>query len=204
MPILELRLPCRGCGKECRAMIADGTRSVKIRCSACGITLLDARSFAGYVYVVSHPRMRGMLKVGFTRRPVAQELQELSWLSGLPERYVLEGAFESSSPEKHAAEVHRRLAPKRVQGMEYFEVAVPLALQVVREVIPSGSQDDTESSVSAQPDEGETSSGTLGQWTCGLCKHEWRAATADRCPLCQSTAVVLLAGFRQSVGNRTF
>jgi len=203
MPIFELILPCRGCGKECRATIADGTRSAKIRCSACGVTLLDARSITGYVYVLSHPKLRGMLKVGFTKRTVAQELQELSWVSGLPEHFVLEGAFESSSPEKHTAEIHRRLASKRLQGMEYFEVTVPFALKVVQDVIPSGSIDDAESPVSQQSDQGEVSASSLGQWSCGLCKNRWRAATPDRCPLCKSTAIVLLAGSGQSFDRPT-
>jgi T5orf172 domain-containing protein len=203
MPIFELRLPCRGCGKECRATITDSTRSAKIRCSACGITLLDARSITGYVYVLSHPKLRGLLKVGFTMRPVAEEVQELSWVSGLPERFVLQAAFESSTPEKHTAEVHKRLASKRVQGMEYFEVPVPFAVRVIQDVIPSGPLDDEGVPESSQPGQGETSLSPLGQWSCGLCKHEWRAATPDRCPLCQSTAIVLLAGARPSLGAST-
>jgi len=197
MPMFEIRLSCRGCGKECRATITDSTRSAKVRCSACGMTLLDARSITGYVYVVSHPNMRGMIKVGFTRRPIAQEVQELSWVSGLPERFVLEAAFESSSPEQHAAEVHKRLASKRVQGMEYFEVTVPFALKVVQDVVPSGQVDGEGGRVPSQPDQAEVSSGPLGQWSCGLCKHEWKAATPERCPLCQSTAIVMLAGSGQ-------
>jgi len=198
MAIFEIRLACRGCGRQCKATISDSTLSAKIRCSKCGNTLLEARSIAGYVYVLSHPKLRGLLKVGFTRRPVAQEVQELSWVSGLPDRYVLEAAFESSSPEQHAAEIHKRLASRRVQGMEYFEVAVPFALKVARDVIPSMPFDDTETPVAPQPDQVETSSGAVGQWSCGLCKHEWRAAAASRCPLCQSTAIVLLAGSSQS------
>ena len=203
MPIFEIRLSCRGCDKECRATISDATRSAKIRCSACGITLLEARSITGYVYVFSHPKLRGLLKVGFTRRLVAQELQELSWVSGLPDRFVLEGAFESSAPEQHVAEIHTRLASRRVQGMEYFEVTVPVALKVARDVIPPGPLDETRGPASSQPEVGEASSGALGQWSCGLCKHEWRAGIADRCPLCQSSAVVLLAGSTPSLDTPT-
>jgi len=202
MAIFEIRLPCRGCGKECRATITDDTRSAMIRCSACGITLLEARSIPGYVYVISHPKMRGLLKVGFTRRPVAQEVQELSWVSGLPDRFVLESAVESSSPEQHAAEIHKRLASRRVKGMEYFEVSVPFAVKVVHDVIPSGWLDRAEAPVMPQPDQQGVSSSSVEKWSCGLCKHEWRAtATPERCPLCRSTAIVLLAGSGQSLDN---
>ena len=190
MAIFEIRLPCGGCGKECRATISDGTSSAKFRCASCGQNLLEARSISGYVYVLSHPKLRGMLKVGFTKRTIAQELQELSWVSGLPERFVLEAAFESSSPEKHTAEVHKRLASKRVQGMEYFEATVPFAVKVVQDVIPSGQHDDSGTPASPQADQGEVVSGPLGQWHCGLCKHEWQAAAPDRCPLCQSAVII--------------
>jgi len=204
MPIFELRLPCSGCGKESRATISDDMRSAKYRCSACGQILFEARSVPGYVFVLSHPKLRGLLKVGFTRRPVAQEVQELSWVSGLPERYVLEAAFESSSPEQHAAEIHKRLASRRVQGMEYFEVAVPFALKVAQNVIPSGQVDDSESPPSSQADPSEVSFGPIAQWHCGLCKHEWRAATPDHCPLCQSAAIVRLTGPLPRPDSRTF
>ena len=120
--IIEIRLECQGCGRDCRATISDGASSAKFRCSACGHILLEARAIEGYVYVLSHPRMEGLIKVGFTKRQVAQEVQELNWVSGLPEHFVVEASFESSSPEKHAEEIHKRLAPRRVQGMEYFEV----------------------------------------------------------------------------------
>ena len=162
---------------------------------------MEARSIAGYVYVVSHPKMRGLLRVGFTRRPMAEELQELSWVSGLPERFVSEAALESSSPEQHAAEIQKRLASRRVQGMEYFEAPVPFALKVVRDVIPSGQVDDAGTPVLPQLEPSEESPGPVARWHCGLCKHEWRAGTPERCPLCQSTAIVLLAGLGQSRDN---
>jgi hypothetical protein len=194
MPMFEIRIPCRGCGKECRATITDGTRSAKIKCSACGITLLDARSITGYVYVVSHPKMRGMLKVGFTKRPVGEEVQELSWVSGLPERFILEGAFESSSPEKHAAEIHKRLATRRVKGMEYFEVDLPAALTVVQQVVQSGVVPDAEGPVSYQAEPVEPSAAPMRLWFCGLCKNEWKVETTpDQCPLCQSASIIRLS-----------
>jgi len=195
MAILEIRLPCGGCGKECRATILEGTSSAKFRCASCGQTLLEARSVVGYVYVLSHPKMPGLLKVGFTKRPVAEEIQELNWVSGLPERFVLEASFESSLPEKHTAEIHRRLAGRRVQGMEYFELSVPAALRVVQDVIPLDMLDEPGGPGFIVPDAGELSAHSSKLWSCGLCKHEWRfEGTPYRCPLCQSAVVVLLPG----------
>lgn len=195
MPMFEIRLPCRGCGKECRATISDGTSSAKFRCASCGQTLFEARSISGYVYVLSHPKMPGLLKVGFTKRPVDQEIQELSWVSGLPERFVLEASFESSSPEKHTAEIHKRLAGRRVQGMEYFELSLPAALRVVQDVIPLDVLDEPGGPGFIVPDQGELSFLSSKLWSCGLCKNEWMVeGTPYRCPLCQSTSIVPLGG----------
>jgi len=156
---------------------------------------LEARSISGYVYVLSHPKMPGLLKVGFTKRPVAQEIQELNWVSGLPERFVLEASFESSSPEKHTAEIHKRLAARRVQGMEYFELSLPAALRVVQDVIPLDVLDEPGGPGFFGPDPAGVPVPSSKLWSCGLCKNEWRAeGTPYRCPLCQSAVVVLLPG----------
>ena len=192
--ITEIRLECQGCRRNCRATIADGTSSAKFRCSACGHMLLEARAIEGYVYVLSHPRMKGLIKVGFTKRPVAQEVQELNWVSGLPEHFVVEASFESPSPEKHAEEIHKRLAPRRVQGMEYFEVGLSSALAVVQEVVQSGMVQDAGGPVLSQAEPVEPPLATTWLWFCGLCKHEWTMTTTpDRCPLCQSASIVRLS-----------
>jgi len=138
--------------------------------------------------------MEGLIKVGFTKRQVAQEVQELNWVSGLPEHFVVEASFESSSPEKHAAEIHKRLAPRRVQGMEYFEVDLSAALGVVQQVVQSGRVQDARGPVLSQAEPVEPSTAPLWQWVCGLCKNEWTVATTpDRCPLCQSASIVRLS-----------
>jgi predicted RNA-binding Zn-ribbon protein involved in translation (DUF1610 family) len=200
--MFEIRLPCRGCGKECRATISDGTSSAKFKCASCGQTLLEARSVSGYVYVLSHRKMPGLLKVGFTKRPVAQEVQELNWVSGLSERFVLEASFESSSPEKHTAEIHKRLAGRRVQGMEYFELSLEAALLVARDVIPLDMLDEPRGPEFFVPDPGELSVPSSKLWSCGLCKHQWKAeGTPYRCPLCQSTSIVLLSGSEQTANS---
>jgi hypothetical protein len=156
--------------------------------------LLEARAIEGYVYVLSHPNMEGLIKVGFTKRLVAQEVQELNWVSGLSEHFVVEASFESSSPEKHAAEIHKRLAPRRVKGMEYFEVDVPAALGVVQQVIQSEMVKDAGGPVLSQAEPVKPSQAPTWLWSCGLCKNEWTVATApDRCPLCQSVSIIRLS-----------
>ena len=96
MAVFELRLQCQGCGKDCRATISDGTNSARFKCSACGQILLEARAIKGYVFVLSHPQMPGLVRVGGTSRPVAQAVKDLNAVSGLPEHFVLEASFEPS------------------------------------------------------------------------------------------------------------
>ena len=191
--IIEIRLECQACRKDCRATMSPGTSSAKFKCSACGHILLEARAIEGYVYVLSHPRMKGLIKVGFTKRQVAEEVQELNWVSGLPERFVLEASFESSSPEKHTAEIHKRLALRRVQGMEYFEAGLPAVLSVVQQVVQSGMVQDAPGPTVSRAEAVEPSPTPVWLWFCGLCKYEWTLATTpDRCPLCQSASIIRL------------
>ena len=192
--IIEIRLECQACRRDCRATISDGTSSAKFRCSSCGHILLQARAIEGYIYVLSHPRMEGFIKVGFTKWPVAQEVQELNWVSGLAEHFVVEASFESPFPEKHAAEIHTRLASRRVQGMEYFEVDLPAAIRVVQQVVQAGMVPEAGEPVLSEAQAAHPSPVPTWRWVCGLCKNEWTvAATPDRCPLCQSAAVVRLS-----------
>jgi len=191
--LIEIRIECQGCRRDCRAAVSEVTGSAKFRCSGCGHILFEARAIEGYVYVLSHPRMQGLIKIGFTKRQVAQEVQELSWVSGLPEHFVVESSFESSSPEKHAAEIHKRLAPRRVKGMEYFEMDLPAALAVVQKVVQSGMVQDAGGPLLSHAEQVEPSPGPAWRWFCGLCKNEWTVATTpDRCPLCKSASIVRL------------
>ncbi|SPE34015.1 hypothetical protein SBA2_840011 [Acidobacteriia bacterium SbA2] len=192
--ITEIRLECQGCRKDCRATISSGTTSAKFRCSACGRILFEARAIEGYVFVLSHPRMEGLVRVGFTKRLVAEEVQELNWVSGLPEHFVVEASYESSSPEKHAAEIHKRLATRHVKGMEYFEMTVSAALRLVQDVVQPRPLDGAGGPVLSRAEPIEPSPVATWLWVCGLCKHQWTVTTTpDRCPLCQSASIVRLS-----------
>jgi len=188
MAVFEVMVKCEGCGRNCRATISDGMNSPTLRCSACGHTLLEARAIKGYVYLLSNPRMPGLLKIGCTSRPVNERVQELNGATGVPEPFVVDAYFESSSPEQHEAQIHRRLAAQRVKGKEFFEVDLASALRVVQEVVESKAICDRSPS---GLNHGQASS-QVGRWSCGLCKHQWTAVIGTRCPLCQSTSVVRL------------
>jgi rubrerythrin len=113
----------------------------------------------------------------------------------------VEASFESSSPEKHAAEIHKGLARRRVKGMEYFGVDLPTTLTVVQQVVQSGRVQGARGPVLSQAELVEPPPAPMWRWVCGLCKHEWTVATTpDRCPLCQSASIIRLSAAAQAAG----
>jgi hypothetical protein len=135
MALVEISLTCRGCGRDCRATVSEGADAGVVRCSACGRELLKFRSVKGYIYVLSNPKMPGLVKIGCTTRRVEERLRELSEASGVPVPFTLEAYFESDTPEEHEAQIHRRLAAQRVKGREFFEAETMAAVQVVQAVV---------------------------------------------------------------------
>jgi T5orf172 domain len=175
MAVFEIKLTCPGCARECRAIISDGINSAKFRCSACGHPLFGTTAIKGYVYVLSNPRMPGLLKIGCTTRPVEERVQGLNGAAGVPEPFVVEAYFRSPSPDEHEALIHRKLATQRVKGKEFFEVDLSVALRIVEEVVQSGAAYEVGGSVRSIRESGAVLAGTVGRWSCGLCKHEWVA-----------------------------
>ena len=197
MAVFEIRIVCQGCGKECRGAVSQGMEAPALYCSGCGRLLCKVRVIKGYVYVLSNPRMPGLLKVGCTTRPVEERVQELNGATGVPSPFVIEASFQSSAPEDHEREIHKRLAAHRVKGREFFQVGLGAVLGVAREVVqahPTHRNGISEGIVSKVSD---VSAETQTRWSCGLCKHVWVASgepAMSRCPLCQSTCIVRLGG----------
>jgi len=131
----ELSLTCPGCGKECRRTVSDALQADQMRCAACGRLLCRIQAIKGYIYVLSNPRMPGLVKVGCTTRSVADRVAELNSAPGVPAPFVVEAYFTTSYPEDHEAEVHRRLRAKRVQGKEFFECDVAEAVRIIEAVV---------------------------------------------------------------------
>lgn len=131
MELLEISVTCPGCGTECRGIVPEVFDAGQMRCGACRRALCRFRAIKGYVYVLSNSRMPGLVKVGCSTRPVDERIAELNSATGVPVPFVVEAYFASSTPEEHEAEVHRRLAERRIKGREFFEAD---AMEVVRTV----------------------------------------------------------------------
>lgn len=81
----------------------------------------------GYIYVLSHPEMPGLVKIGMTTKGGEDRARQLC-TTGVPGNFVLE--FEILTPEAAACEfeIHKALAQDRIQGRELFRVDVDKAV----------------------------------------------------------------------------
>ena len=92
------------------------------RCPRCGV-FLENRFIEGFVYILVHPRIPGLVKIGKTRRPTEQRVAELSQQTGVPGTFIL--AFELAVSDCDTVEllVHERLKDRRVEGKEFFSLS---------------------------------------------------------------------------------
>lgn len=181
MALFEITLTCRGCGRQCRATISESADTGALRCSTCGGALLEFRTVKGYVYVLSNPKMPGLVKIGCTTRRVEERVQELNAASGVPTPFTVEAYFESSAPEDHEAEVHRRLGAQRLTGREFFELEIMAAVHAVEAVVggrPIDSSVHTEVQLPSAPVRPISTQGCLRERA--MKKHAWIWGTYER------------------------
>jgi hypothetical protein len=133
MDSVEILVTCQKCGGENRVTIEQGGRA-KPKCMKCNCVLMDYATVGGYIYILSNPRMKGLLKIGFSARPVQERIAELSSATGVPVPFELEAYFLSMDLEAHEQQIHSALAEHRVKGKEFFELQISKALQVAESV----------------------------------------------------------------------
>lgn len=184
--LVELKLACPGCSKECHRLVSEASADGKAICDACGRILYELRVLSGYVYVLSNPRMPGLLKIGCTTRSVTERVDELNSATDVPVPFVVEAYFAVACPEEVEVNIHRRLSQHRVPGREFFEIELGEAVRILETTI--GTRATYQQHPSRLP----------GRWSCGLCKHQWiDSATpepVEKCPLCSATSIVQLSG----------
>jgi hypothetical protein len=86
----------------------------------------------GWIYILSNRSMRGLLKIGYTRRTVEERVKQLSNHTGVPSRFVCVYYCRVRSPEAVERAVHRLLAYYEADK-EFFEVEFERAVLSVRQ-----------------------------------------------------------------------
>jgi len=125
-----IRIKCQGFGGHTIVIVAPGTTRA-VACSECGAHLVEFESLRGFIYVLSHPRMPNLLKIGFTTRQVEERVAELNTTTAVPGPFVIEAVFPSSKPEQHESAVHETLAEARVESKEFFKADLAGAVRKV-------------------------------------------------------------------------
>lgn len=86
----------------------------------------------GRVYVLTNPRMQGLVKIGFTLGTVEGRAKELD-ATGTPEPFEIAYQVEVRGPASLERHAHMRLMDKRVRNSrEFFEVDVAEAILCIR------------------------------------------------------------------------
>jgi ElaB/YqjD/DUF883 family membrane-anchored ribosome-binding protein len=133
----QVLVDCRHCHSESRVTLGAEPVALPPRCSLCGHTLFQLVQVAGFVYVLSNPRMPGLHKIGCTDRSVIDRVTELNSATGVPSPFVIEAYFGTSDPQGHELAIHQRLREHKVPSRAFFEIALQDAITAVKEVIGS-------------------------------------------------------------------
>jgi hypothetical protein len=133
MEQIEIQVKCQQCG-ALNLVTVSQTQANTISCSECKFVLLQYEPVRGYLYVLSNEHMPGLVKIGFSTRPVEERVAELNSSTAVPARFIIEGIFVSSAPEKDEQAVHERLASNRIPGKEFFRTELPETLQIIAQV----------------------------------------------------------------------
>lgn len=125
-----IRIKCQGCRAHTIISITPGTPRAAA-CPLCGSRLVEFDLPRGFVYILSHPHMPNLLKIGFTTRQVEERVAELNAATSAPGPFVIEGVFPSSEPELHESAAHETLAAVRLESKEFFKIDLVEAIRTV-------------------------------------------------------------------------
>lgn len=90
---------------------------------------------AGYVYILKHPAMGDLLKIGKTTRTPEERARELSGATGVPGQFCV--VHQELVPDCDLAErlIHERLSRHRESpNREFFRLPLPEALDALRAI----------------------------------------------------------------------
>ncbi len=90
----------------------------------------------GYIYVLINPSMKGLLKIGKTKRPPEERAVELSKGTGVPSEYVV--AFDEFVIDCDLVErlIHKELAQYRIsKDREFFKIPLKIAINSISKIV---------------------------------------------------------------------
>jgi hypothetical protein len=95
------------------------------------------KDLRGFVYILKHPRMPDVLKIGSTERTPEERARELSSPTGVPGPFQVLFKKAVQNPRKREMQVHELLSEYRVSSRrEFFEVSGEMAVSAIEKVLP--------------------------------------------------------------------
>lgn len=89
----------------------------------------------GYLYILSNPTMKGLLKVGFTKGAPEERARKLSVATGVAAPFTVEYFQISDDVEEVESLVHEEMMEYRVnENREFFEVSIEKAVSIIEKL----------------------------------------------------------------------
>lgn len=86
----------------------------------------------GYVYILTNPSYKGVIKIGMTQKSVVERVRQLNSATGVPTPFVVYHFVESDDCKKLEGDVHKMLAKSRTNNRrEFFNVSPSKAKKIV-------------------------------------------------------------------------
>ena len=90
----------------------------------------------GYIYILTHSRMPGLVKIGYTTTTIEERLMEINAGTGVPGKFNVFYSIELPDPLRFENVIHRKLRPYRhLPNKEFFELKPSVARQYVKRII---------------------------------------------------------------------
>jgi hypothetical protein len=89
-----------------------------------------------FVYILSNPSMRGLLKVGYTATSIQERMNALN-TTGIPTKFVLEFCIEVRNGLQAEQHLHSALGNFHY-GKEFFRVSIPKVIEVCKKELLDG------------------------------------------------------------------
>jgi hypothetical protein len=141
-PLIEMYCPkCKNKNTVLNPAILSNNPAKLLLCKYCGKALMElAENNKGYVYILSHSNMPGLLKIGMTERSIEERVNELSSSTGVPGKFIIEAYFPSTDPYKNEHDLHMMLDNFRVsKSKEFFQCPLEEAVRCAKIVCPEAS-----------------------------------------------------------------
>jgi hypothetical protein len=130
---LRLTLTCTRC-EQTRSVSIFELELQQFDCARCHRPVVRVQRARGVIYILSNACMPGLLKIGFTTRPVQERVDELSASTGVPEPFALEAWYLSTAPQDDEAAVHARISAFRPQK-EFFRLSIAEAIEAIQPLL---------------------------------------------------------------------